>query len=245
MVCQTPDPVSAGQRPTPATPDVHAHAKHCEPGQTARPEQHLAADRWPMLMWRAFDEFSGALIRSGRRARGATDPHAASTRGARVSSIDQLAERHAAPPSATSSSTSPADCVEAQVRRRPAAAPSAARTPESVPPTVRRAPRRSTADRPPEQLALPSARSPAAIAVRISRAADGAPVERERRHDHDSNPSAPAELGERLGRAAPLEPERGIGGHEEAREVDPRADPLDEDVVGRAGAGPRRSAGRR
>ena len=52
-----------------------------------------------------------------------------------------------------------------------------------------------------------------------------------------SKPSRAPELGERRRRAATLEAEGRVGGHDEARELDPRADPLDEDVVRRVPQG--------
>ena len=88
-------------------------------------------------------------------------------------------------------------------------------------------------DLPPEQLARRGQVAGGDRAPDVA-AADGAPVERERRDDHDVKAVTPSELGERLGRAASLEPERRIGGHEEAREVHPRADRAHERVVGRA-----------
>ena len=62
-------------------------------------------------------------------------------------------------------------------------------------------------------------------------AADGLPVERERRRHDDIEPVALAEGGQRLGRAPPLEAERGVRGHQEAGELDARTDPLDELAV--------------
>ena len=64
-------------------------------------------------------------------------------------------------------------------------------------------------------------------------AANRPAVERERRDDDDIEPVALAERGEGVGRPATLEPERRVGGHEEAAAARPAPDPLDEGVVGR------------
>ena len=75
------------------------------------------------------------------------------------------------------------------------------------------------------------ARSPAAIASRMTRLRTGRPSSANGGTTTTSNPVSAPELGERGRGPAPVVAERGVGGHEEARQADPLGDPADEDVV--------------